>query len=147
MNRLRRASNGLLALGFALVLLLPSSAGAAEAVKVTYTKESVPSFEAQLGKGEVQSAVFNKKLRSLRVTLKNGEHVLVTYPKKQAPAFEAKIKAAHTPYTVLSDAQANQELKKKPKHHKIRYIAGGVLLIVIVIVGAVLIVNRRRQRD
>jgi hypothetical protein len=147
MNRLRTASQWLLALCFALALLQPGSAGAAEAVTVKYTKESVPTLEGQLARHEVQAAVFNKKIRSIRVTLKNGEHVLVIYPKKQSHAFEAKIKAAHAPYTVLSDANANQELKAKPKHHKIRYIAGGILLVVIIIVGAVLIVNRRRERD
>jgi hypothetical protein len=145
MNKLRRGFAGAVAFSLALALLLPAGAGAA--VTVTYTKESLPAFEGQLSHGQVEAVTFNKKVRSLRVNLRNGEHVLVRYPKHQVPAVEAKLKAAHVHFTVLTTAEANKELKEKPKHHKLRYIAGGALLVVIVIVGVVLVARRHRQRD
>ena len=52
--------------------------------------------------------------------------------------------------TVLTPAEAASEVvnaSKKPVHHKLRYIAGGILVVVIVVVGAVLIVNRKRGRE
>jgi nitrate reductase gamma subunit len=57
------------------------------------------------------------------------------------------LKAKHVTVAVLSKQQAEKEAKEKPKHHKIRYIAGGVLVAVIVIVGAVLLIRRGRSRD
>jgi hypothetical protein len=145
MNRPTRALWGtLLGLCLALALLTSAaSAGAAEAVH--YTKESLSEFERQLTAREIQTAVFNKKVRSIRLTLKNGDHVLVRYPKRGSHPLEAKLRAAHVSVSVLSEAAANKELREKPKHHKIRYIAGGALLVVIVIVGGVLLVNRRRR--
>jgi ATP-dependent Zn protease len=149
MNRPTRGLRGTLTgLCLALALLTPAaSAGAAEAVH--YTKESMSEFERHLNAGEIQTAVFNKKLRSIRLTLKNGEHVLVHYPKRGSHPLEARLRAKHASVSVLNEAAANKEVREQPKHHKIRYIAGGVLLVVIVIVGGVLLVNRRRrnQRD
>jgi hypothetical protein len=136
----------LTALCVALALLASAaSAGAAEAVH--YTKESLSEFERQLSAGQIKAAVFNKKLRSIRLTMKNGDHMLVRYPKHGAKAAEAKLAARHVPVSVLSAAVANKELREKPKHHKLRYIVGGALLVVIVVVGGVLLVNRRRRRD
>jgi hypothetical protein len=127
------------------VLTAVASAGAAEAVH--YTKESLAQFERQMNTGLIQAAVFNKKVGSIRVTLTNGEHLLVHYGKHEGPPLEAKLKARHVAVSVLSTAAANKELKEAPKHHKLRYIAGGIVLAVIIVVGAVLLVNRRRQRD
>lgn len=147
MNRPTRGLLGtLMGLCVALALLTSAaSAGAAEAVH--YTKESMSEFERQLNAGEIQTAVFNKKIRSLRLTLKNGDHVLVHYPKRGSHPLEAKLTAKHASVSVLDEAAANKEAREQPKHHKIRYIAGGVLLVVIVIVGGVLLVNRRRRRE
>jgi hypothetical protein len=147
MNRPTRGLRGTLTgLCLALALLTSAaSAGAAEAVH--YTKESTSAFERQLNAGEIQKAVFNKKVRSIRLTLKNGDHVLVHYPKRGSHAMEAKLRAKRVSVSVLSEAAANKELREQPKHHKIRYIAGGIVLAVIVVVGGVLLLNRRRQRD
>ena|ERR1017187_10467791 len=147
MNRsIRGLWSTLAALCLTLALLTAAaSAGAAEAVH--YTKESLAAFERQMNTGQIQAAVFNRKVGSIRLPLKNGEHALVHYPKHDAPPLEAKLKAKHVAVTQLSEAAANKELKEAPKHHKIRYIAGGIVLAVIVVVGAVLLVNRRRQRD
>jgi predicted phage tail protein len=146
MNRPIRWFRGALALCLGLALLSgPAIAGAAEAVH--YTKESLPEFEAQLNGGQIQAATFNKRVRSLRLTLKNGDHKLVAYKAHESPALTAKLQAKHVAISVLAKNQAEKEVKAKPVHHKLRYIAGGVVIVVILIVGGVLIVNRRRQRD
>lgn len=149
MNRATTGAKGtLVAACLAIVLLLTAavSAGAAEVV-VHYTKEAAPEFEAQLAHGEIVAATFNKKVRSIRLTLKDGRHVLVNYPKHQSAAQEAMLKAKHVPVTILTSTQANKELKSAPKHHKIRYIVGAVIIVVIVLVGIVLLLRRRRERD
>jgi uncharacterized iron-regulated membrane protein len=127
------------------VLAAAASAGAVEGVH--YTKESFSEFERQLSAGQIKTAVFNKKVRSIRLTMKNGDHMLVRYPKHGANAAQAKLAAKHVRVSVLSAAAANKELREKPKHHKLRYIVGGALLAVVLVVGGVLLVNRRRRRD
>ena len=52
----------------------------------------------------------------------------------------------HVPVTVLSHGQAVSEAKKKPVHHKIRYIAGGIVLGLIVLAGAALLIKRWRMQ-
>jgi hypothetical protein len=118
---------------------------AAEAVK--YTKESLAEYEQQRGAGEVVAVTFNRKLRSMRVTLKDGRHVLAKYEKRGFPEQQAKLKGKAVHVTVLSQSEANKEAKEQPKHHKIRYIVGGVLIIVILLVGGVLLYRRRGTRD
>lgn len=146
MNRLTRALAGLaLAACLGLGLLAPGAL-AAEA-KTDYAHESEAAFEQQLASKQIRSAVVNKRLRTVRVTLKDGTHVLGRYPKHQAPQTIARLQAQGATVTVLAKKQAEQEAGKKPKHHKIRYIAGGVLIVVLLIAGAVLLVNRRRRRD
>ncbi len=135
-------------LALCLVLLafaLP--AAAAEEVVVHYTKEGYPVFVQQLDGGQVAAVTFNKRLRSMRITLKNGQHVLALYPKHQSAATIALVQGKHVPVTVLTPTQAKAQEPKKAVHHKIRYIAGGALLLVIIIVGAVLLVRRRGERD
>jgi hypothetical protein len=145
-NRLTRALTGLaLAVCLAVGLLAPA-APAAEA-KVDYAHESEAAFEQQLASKQIRSAIVNKRLRTVRVTLKDGTHVLGRYPKHQAPQTIARLQAQGATVTVLAKKQAEQEAGKKPKHHKIRYIVGGVLIVVILVVGAVLLVNRSRRRD
>jgi hypothetical protein len=147
MNRsIRRLWSALAALCLTVALLsVPASAGAAEAIH--YTTESIGAFEQQMSSGQIQTAVFNRKVRSIRLMLKSGEHVLVHYTKGHAPALEATLKAKHVAVSRLSEALANKELKAKPVHHKLRYIAGGILIAVVVVVGAVLLINRRRKRQ
>jgi hypothetical protein len=123
-----------------LALALPSLALAA--ATPTYTKESQQAYQKQLAAGQIASATFNKRLRSLRLTLKSGEHVLYRYPKHQSKALQSALEAKHVPVTILKPAEAAKEVK--PAKHKLRYIAGGVVILGIVIVGAVLLVNRRR---
>jgi len=128
------------------VLVVPASAGAEEVV-VHYTKEPYATFVTQLNGGQVSAVTFNKRIRSMRVTLKNGQHVLVVYPPHQSAAQIAKVQGKHVAVTVLTPTQAKSEVPKKAVHHKIRYIAGGILIVVIIVVGAVLLANRRRRQS
>ncbi|MGO9489835.1 MAG: hypothetical protein ACLQBB_12505 [Solirubrobacteraceae bacterium] len=132
---------------FALCIALVLPASGQAAATVTYTKESQPAYESQLAKDEIASATFNKRVRSLRITTKNGQYFLYKYPKKGSPQVEQALKAKHVTVTVLTPAEAEKEAKAKPVHHKIRYIAGGILIVIVIVVGVVLLVRRRRVRD
>jgi hypothetical protein len=135
----------LLAFGACLALAPLSSAAAAEEAKVTYEHESQPAYEQQLAAGQVTAATFNKRVRTIHVTLKDGRHMIVRYPPHQQPTLAAALQSKHVPVTVLKPAEAIKEASKTPVHHKLRYIAGGILVAVIVIVGTVLLVDRRRK--
>ncbi len=129
----------------ALVMALALPAVGLGAATVTFTKESQQAYEKQLKAGEIESATFNKRLRSVHIKTKNGELFLYKYPKKGEPALAAQLEAHHVPVTILKASEASKEVKTKP--HKLRYIAGGILIVVILIVGGVVLVNRRRNRD
>jgi hypothetical protein len=119
-------------------LLLPAAALAAE-------HESVQAYEKQLAAHEIEKARINKRVRHLDLTLKNGQTFVYVYPAHTEPAVAKQITDRHIPLEVLSPAAAQKEAKK-PVHHKLRYIAGGILLAIIVIVLIVLVVDRRRKR-
>jgi hypothetical protein len=121
-----------------------SSAFAAEAT-AKYTDESQQAYEQQLAAGEIAEAVFNKRIRSVHLILKNGQHFRYLYPAKGEPAIDAALTKKHVPVTILTPAEAKKEAGKAPAKHKLRYIAGGILIVVIVIVGGVLLWDRRRK--
>jgi ATP-dependent Zn protease len=135
---------GLAALA-ALCLALAMPASGLGAATPTYTKETQQEFEKQLKSHDIASVTVNKRLRSLRITLKNGQHFLYHYAKKGEPKLVSELQARHVTVTVLKPAEAAKEVK--PAKHKLRYIAGGILIVVVLIVGVVLLVNRTRQRD
>ena len=114
---------------------------------IRYTKEPYATFEKQLDGDQVAAVTFNKRVRSIRVTLKNGQHFLAVYPPHESAAEIAKVQARHVPVTILTPAQAKTEEPKKAAHHKLRYIAGGILIVVILVVGGVLLLRRGRERD
>lgn len=147
----RALARAILALSLASVLalgaLFASPALAAEEGTIDYVHESEADFAKQLAKREVASVTVNKRLRTMRVTLKNGSHYLAQYPKKQEPATVARLEAKGVSVTVLSKSAAEKEAKPKKSHHKIRYIVGGVLIVVIVLVGGLLLYRRRGMRD
>jgi hypothetical protein len=138
-----------LVLCLAFGLLAPGALAAEGEGAIDYTHESEAAFEKQLGAHQIQSAIINKRLRSARVTLKDGTHVLARYPKHQEPQTIARLKASGATVTILAKKEAEKEAGKSKggKHHKIRYIVGAVVIVVILIVGGVLLVNRRRGRD
>jgi ATP-dependent Zn protease len=141
--RLRIAAGAFLC----LALVFSPLALAAEETSIHYTDETLQQYEQQLSRGQVKSVTINKRLRSLRVTLKDGSHVKARYKAKGEPEQVAKLEAKHVPFKVLSPAAAEAEAKKVPRHHKLRYIAGGALLVVIVVVGGVLYFRRRREEE
>jgi hypothetical protein len=135
-------------LALCMALALPATGLAASTTTPEYTKENREAFEQQLAKHEIKSAEFNHKLRSLHITLKNGNLYLYHYEKKGSPALEKELTTKHVTFTVLSPTQAEKEAKAKPaKKHKIRYIVGGVVVLLIVIGAVVYFVRRRGMRD
>jgi hypothetical protein len=126
---------------------LLAAAAAAGAAAPTYEKESFSTYEQQLAGGQIQAVTINKKLRSVRVTLKDGRYVLAKYKPKEEPKVAAALQAKGVSVTVLLPTEANKEVGKKAVHHKLRYIAGGIVILVIVIVGAVLFIDRKRKSD
>jgi hypothetical protein len=145
MNRPTRGlPAALLALAICLALpLLAPAANAAEGA-VTYHHVSLAQFEAQLAGGRIHAATINKRVRSARLTLNNGQHMLVKYLPHQEPQFIAKLQAKGVAVTVLAPSQAIKQAKK-PVKHKLRYIAGGILIAVVIVVGAVVLIDRRRK--
>ena len=124
-----RAPKPVLAVLLALLALLAGSAAARAETTPTYTKEGLSQYEAQLHGGQIQSVIVNKRMRSLRITLKDGSHVFAKYEKKTGPKYYAQITAKGIPLTFLSADAAKKEQEKASKHHKIRYIVGGVLIV------------------
>lgn len=118
--------------------------GAGTALAVHYTKESIAAYEQQLASGQIASATFNKKVRSVHLLLKSGEYVLIHYGAGEQKKYQEQLTAKGVPVTIQSKAQANKEAKT-PVKHKLRYIVGGILVVVVLIVGAVLLVDRRRK--
>ncbi len=123
------------------VSLLATAIAGAAATPV-YQKETLAEYEKQLSGGQIQSVTVNKRVRSLRVTLKDGRYVLAKYKAKGEPAVVAALQAKGVPVTVLSSSEA---AKEKPAKHKLRYIVGGVVIVVLLIVGAVLFIDRKRK--
>jgi hypothetical protein len=123
------------------------SAPTALAGPIAYQDESYAEFQQQLASGQIQAVTINRRLGSLRITLKGGRYVLAKYGRKGEPKAVAALAAKHVPVTVLTLAQANTEVPKKAVHHKLRYIAGGILILLIVVVGAVLVMRSRREPD
>jgi hypothetical protein len=137
---LRIAAPALLCLALA-----PAAPASAAEGTVHYVKESLAEYEHQLSSRQITAATINRRVGSVRLTLKSGEHFLVHYLAHEEPKVSAALAAKHVPVTVLKPAEALKEAKKAPVKHKLRYIAGGILIAVIIIVGAVLLVDRRRK--
>jgi ATP-dependent Zn protease len=137
----------MLALSLASILGL-GALFAGPAIAASPKSESEAEFQRQLEAKQVQSVVINKRMRSMRVTLKDGMQVIARYPKKQSEQTADRLRARHVSVTILTPAEARKEAgTTKKSHHKIRYIAGGVLIVVIVLVGGFLLYRRRGLRD
>jgi hypothetical protein len=132
-------------LACAALMLAAGAAGAASTPN--YQPESFTTYEQQLAGGQIRAVTVNKKLRSLRITLKDGSYALAKYGPKEEPKTVAALEAKHVPVTILTPTEAAKQATKKTVHHKLRYIAGGILILVILIVGGVLYVNRKRQSE
>jgi hypothetical protein len=132
-----------------LCLVLATPVAGLAATTPEYTEETKQAFEQQLAKGEIASAEFNKRVRSLHIKTKNGTLYLYRYERKGSPAVESELKSHHVTFTVLKPAAAEKEAKAnaKPAKHKIRYIVGGVVLILIVVGLVVFFIRRGRMSD
>jgi ATP-dependent Zn protease len=120
-----------------LALAVPAAGLAAEGEAGQYKEETLQAFERQLAKHAIASAEFNKKVRSVRITAKDGTLYLIHYEKKGAPAIQSKLKAANVSYTVIKPEG------KKSKH--LRLIIG-IIVIVLVVAGVIAFFVRRRSR-
>jgi hypothetical protein len=137
----------LMTVAVSCLVLGAGSAGAfAAETTAKYVDESQQAYEHQLAAGEIAEATFNKRIRSLHIVLRNGQHFRFRYPPKDQPTLAAALKATHVPVTILTPTEAKKEASKAPVKHKLRYIAGGILIAVVVIVGGVLLFDRRRKR-
>jgi hypothetical protein len=126
-----------------LALALPAAANAEETV--TYTRETAPTYEAQLAHHEISSATFNKKIRRMHLTLTNGQHVFIHYKPKESRKLEAELKAHNVSFSSLTPTEAKAEQKKLPVHHKLRYIVGGIVIALVIVGAAVFFIRRRRM--
>jgi cell division septal protein FtsQ len=130
----------------ALACLLQAAPSFAAEGTVHFQKESFQEYEKQLAGAQILEATFNKRVRSIHLTLKDGRHVLVHYGKGEEPKLAAQIQAKGIPVTIEKPAQAASEAKKIPVKHKLRYIVGGIVVVIVVVVGAVLLIDRKRKR-
>jgi ATP-dependent Zn protease len=130
---------------FASPALILLALAASSAHAAAYQNEHFSEFETQLKAGQVHEATINKRLRSVRVTLTDGRHVLAQYAPHEEPRVKSELEAKHVPVTVLTPSQAKKEHLKRPVHHKLRYIAGGIVIGVVVIAGGVILYRRRRR--
>src|SRR5580693_5587279 len=126
--------------------LLSAAIAAGAETPIAYQTESYAEYQQQLAGGQIAAVTINRRLASLRTTLKDGRYVLAKYGRHEEPKAVAALQAAHVPVTILSVNEALKEGAAKPVHHKLRYIAAGVLIVVILIAGSVLWLRRSRQR-
>ena len=71
--------------------------------------------------------------------------MLASYPAHTEPRVTRELKRKGVHVKVLSKAQAEVQAKKIPRHHKIRYIVGGVLIALALLGGAVVLLRWRRR--
>ncbi|HEV7162079.1 MAG TPA: hypothetical protein VGN25_02385 [Solirubrobacteraceae bacterium] len=141
-------TTGVAALVAAMVCLslLPATLAAAEPT-IKYAPESFAQYQQQLKAGKIKAVTINKRVRSLRVTLKDGSYVLAKYAAHEEKTIAAALQAKGVQVTILKPAEAAKEVKKAPVKHKLRYIAGGIVVVVVIVVGLVLFVDRKRKRE
>lgn len=127
--------------------LLPAALAAGAEPTIKYAPESFSQYQQQLASGQVKAVTINKRVRSLRVTLKDGKYVLAKYAPHEEQKIDAALQAKGVNVTILQPKEAAKEVKKAPVKHKLRYIAGGIVIVVVIVVGLVLFVDRKRKRE
>jgi hypothetical protein len=120
------------------------SASALGAGAVHYQRESLSALQGQLHNHEVKALGFHPAPGSghIHASLNDGRHMTISYASTEQAQLVAQAQAQGAQVTI---AKAKATAAKKPVHHKLRYIAGGILIVVIVVVAAVLLVDRRRK--
>lgn len=127
-----------------LILLVTLALAANGPVAVAATSTVTETYSAllqQIESGQVVVAHVNERTSDIRVTLKNGSEEFVIYPHAQHKAMiDALLRhRARVVYTAHAKA-------KKPVHHVLRYVAGGIV-IVLLLIGAGVWVYTRGQRQ
>src|SRR2546429_1716094 len=102
MISMRRAIRFGPALLACLAIGLPASARGATTGTISYEQESEQAFRQQLAARQIRSAIINKRLRSVRLTLKDGRHVKARYPKRTEPKVASELRHAGAKVSVLS---------------------------------------------
>ena len=122
------------------LLAVAANATPAMAASATVT-ESYPALLHQIVTRQVVVAHVNERTDDIRVTLKDGSEQFVTFPHAQHKALiDALLRhRVHVVYTAHAKA-------KKPVHHVLRYVAGGIV-IVLLLIGAGVWMYTRGQRQ
>jgi len=109
----------------------------AETAGAAATTESEQAFHKQLAAGEIKSAQFRVKNKSLHLVLTDGRHVIVHLSTLPNKTLRAELK------------KHGVKVAKKSPPHKLRYILGGaaIVLLILIAVGLVFWFKRRRKRD
>jgi ATP-dependent Zn protease len=98
------------------------------------TTEDEQALKRQIAAGEITSASFRIKNHSLRIVLKDGQHISVHLSGPPSSKLRAELK------------KSGAKVSKKSPPHKLRYIViGAAVVVIILIVGALLIWRRRRR--
>jgi hypothetical protein len=74
-----------------------------------FAPESLEAFENQLAAGQVKAAIFNKRIRTVHLTLGDGRHVLVQYAAHEEPKVAAAIAAKGVPVTIMTRVEAERD--------------------------------------
>src|ERR1700689_242991 len=107
----------------ACLLLTTAALAAGAEPTIKYTPESFATYQQQLATGKIKAVTINKRVRSLRVTLKDGSYVLAKYQPHEEGKIASALQAKGVSITVLQPTEAAKEVVKKPVKHKLRYIA------------------------
>lgn len=116
-------------------LLLAAPAGAAKQPRGT---ETYAALLKQIDAGDVTSANINKKSHDVVATFKDGTKQTVIYPSHDSAALATRLRQHGASVTI------RPKVKKVTKHHRLRYIVGGIVLVLLV--GGLVVFAMRRRR-
>jgi ATP-dependent Zn protease len=97
------------------------------------TTENEQALKRQIAADEITSASFRIKEHSLRLVLKNGQHVAVHLSGPPSAKLRAELD------------KSGAKVSKKSPPHKRRYIVAGIAVVVLILVAGALVVWRRRR--
>jgi hypothetical protein len=79
----------------------------------SYQKESEAEFQHQLSAGQIREATINKRIRTIRIVLRDGSRKLAHYPAKQERSVVSELKAEHVRVSILSLEQSTAEVETR----------------------------------
>jgi hypothetical protein len=126
-----------------LLALLAVAVDAPPAIAATPTAtESYPALLHQIETRQVVIAHVNERTNDIRVTLRNGSEEFVTFAHAQHKALIDSL--LHHGVRVVYTAHAKA---KKPVHHVLRYVAGGIVIVLLLIGAGVWVYTRGQRRS